>query len=265
MNNNDMLWSKLNRENLEAMHQIEKGNYKDYVYVQSQMCEFLINEGKHYEQALKVFCQSTYYKNNVLAVCDFRLGYDTYDRILKGSGPKPKLSDSMFFDIKSIKKIKEELNLSDDSLFNLLIENFPRGVPPYANKIIIPFEVFPRDDLAGIIVSKINGRNNTADKVIEKAEKKLSNCKSPLWSESINGKSRKKSKRFSATVNVQSTPKSQMKAFLLCLFFGIFGAHWFYLGRSGKGLLYLCTLGLGCVGWLIDTFRLFLGLVMKKQ
>ena len=67
------------------------------------------------------------------------------------------------------------------------------------------------------------------------------------------------------TSTVQSAPKSQMKAFLLCLFFGIFGAHWFYLGRSGKGLLYLCTLGLGCVGWLIDTFRLFLGLVMKKQ
>ncbi|MFT7643329.1 MAG: TM2 domain-containing membrane protein YozV [Pirellulaceae bacterium] len=34
--------------------------------------------------------------------------------------------------------------------------------------------------------------------------------------------------------------------------FGIFGAHRFYFGRSLSGLLYLCTLGLLGIGWLVD-------------
>ena len=41
-------------------------------------------------------------------------------------------------------------------------------------------------------------------------------------------------------------------AFLLCLFLGMFGAHKFYEGRTGQGLLYLFTFGLLGIGWIID-------------
>lgn len=41
-------------------------------------------------------------------------------------------------------------------------------------------------------------------------------------------------------------------AFLLCLFFGYFGAHKFYEGRVGQGLLYLFTVGLLGIGWILD-------------
>lgn len=41
-------------------------------------------------------------------------------------------------------------------------------------------------------------------------------------------------------------------AFLLCFFLGVFGAHCFYEGRVGKGILYLFTAGCCGFGVLID-------------
>ena len=48
------------------------------------------------------------------------------------------------------------------------------------------------------------------------------------------------------------TPKDKWVAFILCFFFGVFGAHCFYEGRVGAGLLRLFTLGLFGIGWLVD-------------
>ena len=43
-------------------------------------------------------------------------------------------------------------------------------------------------------------------------------------------------------------------ALLLCIFLGLFGVHHFYCGRYVKGILFLCTLGLFYIGWIIDIF-----------
>lgn len=45
-------------------------------------------------------------------------------------------------------------------------------------------------------------------------------------------------------------------AYLLLLFLGPIGAHRFYLGSPGMGLLYLCTCGLCGVGYWIDLFMI---------
>lgn len=50
--------------------------------------------------------------------------------------------------------------------------------------------------------------------------------------------------------------KNKWTAFLLCLFLGGFGAHKFYEGRIGMGVLYLFTCGLFGIGWLIDLIAL---------
>ncbi|MBO4954205.1 MAG: NINE protein, partial [Clostridia bacterium] len=42
-------------------------------------------------------------------------------------------------------------------------------------------------------------------------------------------------------------------AFFLCLLLGGIGAHKFYEGRIGMGIIYLLTVGLFGIGWLIDT------------
>jgi len=46
--------------------------------------------------------------------------------------------------------------------------------------------------------------------------------------------------------------KSKTTALLLCIFFGEFGFHKFYVGKPGMGILYMLTLGLLGIGWLVD-------------
>lgn len=55
-------------------------------------------------------------------------------------------------------------------------------------------------------------------------------------------------------VNVGGKGKAINKwvAFLLCFFLGIVGAHKFYEGKTGMGILYLFTGGLFGIGWIID-------------
>ena len=53
-------------------------------------------------------------------------------------------------------------------------------------------------------------------------------------------------------VQANLNPKNKWVAFILCLFFGIFGAHKFYEGRPLLGVLYIFTVGLLGIGWLAD-------------
>lgn len=46
--------------------------------------------------------------------------------------------------------------------------------------------------------------------------------------------------------------KDKWVAFWLCLLLGYFGAHKFYEGKTGMGILYICTLGLCGIGIIID-------------
>lgn len=57
----------------------------------------------------------------------------------------------------------------------------------------------------------------------------------------------------SATVNTpiyRGKPKDKWVAFFLCLF--TVCGHKFYEGKTGMGILYLCTFGLFGIGWIID-------------
>ncbi len=50
--------------------------------------------------------------------------------------------------------------------------------------------------------------------------------------------------------------KDKWVSFFLCLFLGYIGAHKFYEGKIGGGILYLFTGGLFGIGWFIDTIAL---------
>ncbi len=60
----------------------------------------------------------------------------------------------------------------------------------------------------------------------------------------------------------QTEPGSDCKrlvALLLCLFLGVFGAHRFYVGKIGTGVLWLFTLGLLGIGYLFDLILIIAG------
>lgn len=56
-----------------------------------------------------------------------------------------------------------------------------------------------------------------------------------------------------------TSDKSKKTALLLCVFGGMFGLHHFYVGRIGKGLLYLLTCGVFAIGWLVDIIKIAIG------
>ncbi|MGH7593139.1 MAG: TM2 domain-containing protein [Gemmatimonadales bacterium] len=49
-----------------------------------------------------------------------------------------------------------------------------------------------------------------------------------------------------------ASPRSRTVALLLAFFLGVFGAHRFYVGKTGTAVVQLCTFGGLGVWWLID-------------
>lgn len=60
----------------------------------------------------------------------------------------------------------------------------------------------------------------------------------------------------SATVHpvIYGRPKNKWVSLLLCIF--TICGHKFYEGKTGMGILYLCTMGLFGIGWIIDIVTL---------
>ncbi len=63
------------------------------------------------------------------------------------------------------------------------------------------------------------------------------------------------------TAGYSGKQKNKWVALLLCFFLGVFGAHKFYEGKVGMGILYLFTVGLCGIGVIID----FISLLFKPN
>ena len=67
------------------------------------------------------------------------------------------------------------------------------------------------------------------------------------------------------TVMKNKSSKSKMFALLLCVFFGMFGIHRFYVGKIGTGILWLFTGGVVGIGWIVDIFMILFGTFKDKN
>lgn len=56
-----------------------------------------------------------------------------------------------------------------------------------------------------------------------------------------------------------TSDKSKKTALLCCIFGGFLGIHQFYVGKFGKGFLYMFTVGLLCFGWIADIIKIASG------
>lgn len=57
---------------------------------------------------------------------------------------------------------------------------------------------------------------------------------------------------------MRGKPINKWVSLVLCIFLGMFGAHKFYEGKSGMGILYIFTVGLFGIGWIIDIISIAL-------
>jgi len=62
-----------------------------------------------------------------------------------------------------------------------------------------------------------------------------------------------------ANYSTITSDKKKKTAMMLCIFGGLFGLHQFYVGKVGKGLIYLCTCGFFFFGWVIDLIKISTG------
>ena len=53
--------------------------------------------------------------------------------------------------------------------------------------------------------------------------------------------------------------KHKVTALILCILLGMFGAHYFYVGRFGRGIIAFFTMDFFMVGWLVDIFKIATG------
>lgn len=56
-----------------------------------------------------------------------------------------------------------------------------------------------------------------------------------------------------------TSDKKKSTALLLCVFLGMFGAHYFYVGRIGRGIVCILTMNWFMFGWFVDIFRIISG------
>lgn len=59
--------------------------------------------------------------------------------------------------------------------------------------------------------------------------------------------------------NISFKRRKKRTAFLLCLFMGWIGAHRFYVGKYGTGVLWVITFGCFYFGWIIDCISILKG------
>ena len=53
--------------------------------------------------------------------------------------------------------------------------------------------------------------------------------------------------------------KEKKTALILCILLGWCGIHCFYVGRVGRGILYMLTFGILGLGWIIDVIWIATG------
>lgn len=63
---------------------------------------------------------------------------------------------------------------------------------------------------------------------------------------------------------INVSKKNKITALILCVLFGLFGVHRFYVGKIGTGLLYLCTGGLFLIGYVVDIILIITGKFKDK-
>ena len=128
-----------------------------------------------------------------------------------------------------------------------------------------------KDNYKKTEIAKEDNNNDFSKATLETTLGRKLNLKERILLRIAKRKYKKQQKRAIKKRQKQSkrrgSGKNQIVALVLAIFLGFLGIHRFYLGYTGMGVLYIFTLGLVGIGWLIDIILLIIpnGLTPKGK
>ena len=173
-NYRDLLWGDLNKKAMKAMNEMQKGDFIPYVFNLKDRADFLINENRELNTALNLMTEHAFYAVNCNSVSEYAHKYEIYelnkDNNTMFINNPPNAEQCVIIDIYLFKKIKEKLSLDDESLFSDILS--------YLSTMPQNLSIIKNEDIAGLIVSLVNGDDESAQAVYHKLDKILKRTRS---------------------------------------------------------------------------------------
>lgn len=233
----DIIWSELQRKNHEAINNLNNGNTGEYINCNMECYHFILEEEKNYNIALTSLAEAIYYEYNYNAVSNYLLSCE----LQKYNDYTPKLEFKVNInDFRFLRQV-----LGDEIFIQVLKRSLLKELPFTSDRgVDIPFQVIKGDELMNIIIEFTNGNEIPYNEFVRRAESELN----------VLAKTNKKSNYYESNTiyNYNEPQYNKYVAFFLCLFLGFLGVHKFYIGKQKEGKIYLFTLGLFGIGWIVD-------------
>lgn len=171
MNYRDLIWGELNKQSIIAKEKFNDGYFYEYIRIREIMAQFLLDEKKNYKTALSLLAEAYYIYGNTEAINSFIVSRNHKNHFTDTSSTNLGYNDSFneYFkiEINALSQIQTSLNYSDDELFKKIIT--------ILNKYSIDKEYISKADIAGYMVSSINGDIDQISILSEMIEESLIN------------------------------------------------------------------------------------------
>lgn len=211
----DLIWGELNKRSAETMKDVQNGRYGGYIFYRNIMAKFLMEEKNQLASALKLSAEAIYYQVNSSSYNEYLRLQTDYQRTLElKTGDlfdresiirlEPDIYSSFRIDTTIIRDIVDKLELSDNQLFQKLINTFDVF---HASKQIISNE-----DLSGLVVSLINGSEENVENIYKQLHDTIKK------EAEIKYKQEKRFEEENSVVNVQlANPRPRAAAHTGCV------------------------------------------------
>lgn len=185
----DKIWANFNRILHDSAKLLQKDGdiysfYLRNISVEYEMCDFLIEENRHIEDALRIWAEAAYYDIMVSAVKNYKMGLDTKKKIpyTNVSGFSETLN--LVYKAKQVRTIQQNMDISNDELFQKLVSYFLK-CPKIQYELIKQYNItklkLPIQDIAGLVVATASESHDIANKIYDDIEKQIKNDRTSIF------------------------------------------------------------------------------------